>query len=151
VEAYPRYPTESDERHRIVTTGIFGLPWDMIASTLITLGSGTPFTINDTSLGGGPNQAKLLRNGGQPEQFDFIIPNAFAYRSVDVRLEKGFRFAGAQRLSVAIEGVNIFSFDNFADIDGFIPTLPSVNLNFGRGRRLIDPGRRMQFGVRYAF
>ncbi len=70
---------------------------------------------------------------------------------MDVRLEKGFRFAGAQRLSVAIEGVNIFSFDNFADIDGFIPTLPSVNPNFGRGRRLIDPGRRMQFGVRYAF
>jgi Carboxypeptidase regulatory-like domain/TonB dependent receptor len=151
VDAYPRYPTESDERHRIVTTGIVGLPFDMIASTLITLGSGTPFTINDTSLGGGPNERRLLRNGGRPEQFDFIIPNAFAYRSVDVRLEKGFRFGSTQRVSVAIEGVNIFSFDNFADIDGEIPTLPSVNPNFGRGRRLIDPGRRLQFGVRYAF
>ncbi len=88
---------------------------------------GTPFTISDTSLGGGPNQRRLQRNGGRPEQFDFIIPNAFAYRSVDVRLEKGFRFAGAHRVSVAIEGINIFSFDNFADIDGEIPTLPSVN------------------------
>jgi len=151
VADYPRYPTASDERHRVVATGILAAPWEVYLSTLITLGSGTPFTINDTSLGGGPNQAKLFRNGGQPEQFDFIIPNAFAYRSVDVRLEKGFRFGGAQRISVAIEGVNIFSFDNFADIDGFIPTLPSVNPNFGRGRRLIDPGRRLQFGVRYAF
>ena len=39
----------------------------------------------------------------------------------------------------------------FADLDGEIPTLPSVNPNFGRARRLIDPGRRLQFGVRYAF
>jgi hypothetical protein len=31
------------------------------------------------------------------------------------------------------------------------PTPPSVNPNFGRGRRMIDPSRRLQFGVRYAF
>jgi Carboxypeptidase regulatory-like domain/TonB dependent receptor len=151
VEDYPRHPTSADERHRLVTTGIVGLPWDMVASTIISLGSGTPYTITDESRGAGPNERVINRNAGRPEQFAFIIPDAWAYRSVDVRLEKAFRFGGTQRFSVAFEGVNIFSYDNFTNYDGFIPTLPSTNPNFGRPRGLIDPGRRFQFGLRYAF
>ena len=40
VADYPRYPTGSDERHRLVLTGIVGLPYGFIASTFITLGIG---------------------------------------------------------------------------------------------------------------
>lgn len=61
VRDYPRTPTGSDERHRLVMTGIVGLPFD------------------------------------------------------------------------------------------FIPTLPAVNANFGRPSGLIDPGRRLQVGIRYGF
>ena len=149
--AYPRYPTSTDERHRLVMTGIVGLPWDFIASTFITLGSGTPYTIDDQSLGGGVNQRRLLRNGGRPEQFGFIIPDAWAYRSVDLQVEKAFRFRGTQAFSVIFQGFNIFSFDNFSGYQGFIPTLPAVNINFGRPSSMIDPGARLQFGLRYAF
>jgi hypothetical protein len=149
--AYPRYPTSTDERHRLVMTGIVGLPWDIIASTFITLGSGTPYTIDDQSLGGGVNQRKLQRNGGRPEQFGFIIPDAWAYRSVDLQVEKAFRFHNTQAFSVIFQGFNIFSFDNFSGYQGFIPTLPAVNINFGRPNSLIDPGARLQFGLRYAF
>jgi hypothetical protein len=150
VSDYPRYPTGSDERHRLVMTGIFGLPYGFIASTFITLGSGTPYTIDDQSQGGGVNQRRLQRNGGRPEQFTFIFPDAWAYRSVDLQLEKGFHF-GSQVVSVIFQGFNIFSFDNFSGYQGFIPTLPATNPNFGRPSNLIDPGRRLQFGLRYGF
>ena len=149
--SYPRYPTGNDERHRLVMTGILGLPLGFIASTFITLGSGTPYTIDDQSLGGGVNQRRLLRNEGRPEQFTFIIPNAWAYRSVDLQVEKAFRFGGLQQISIIFQGFNIFSFDNFSGYQGFMPTLPATNPNFGRPSSLIDTGRRLQFGLRYGF
>jgi hypothetical protein len=52
---------------------------------------------------------------------------------------------------VIFQGFNIFSFDNFSGYQGFIPTLPATNPNFGRPNSLIDPGARLQFGVRYGF
>ena len=148
---YPRYPLNTDERHRLVMTGIVGLPYDFILSTFITLGSGTPYNINDQSVGSGANERRFLRNAGRPEQFAFIVPDAWAYRSVDLHLEKAFRFADTQSVSVIFQGFNIFSYDNFTDFNGEIPTRPAVNINFGRPRRLIDPGRRLQFGLRYGF
>jgi hypothetical protein len=151
VADYPRYPTNNDERHRLVMTGIVGLPWDIIASTFITLGSGTPFTITDESQGTSVNQRRVLRNEGRPEQYTFIIPDAWAYRTVDLHVEKAFRFAERHAFSLIFQVFNVFSFDNFADFVGNIPTLPATNPNFGRGQRLIDPGRRLQLGVRYAF
>jgi len=151
VADYPRYPTSTDERHRLVMSGIVGLPYDFIASTFITLGSGTPYTINDRSLGSGPNEARLMRNAGRPEQFSFIVPDAWAYRSVDLQVERAFRFGDTHAVSVIFQGFNIFSFDNFSGYQGDIPPLPAVNINFGRPNNLIDPGRRLQFGLRYGF
>jgi hypothetical protein len=148
---YPRYPTNTDERHRLVLTGIVGLPWDFIASTFITLGSGTPYNIDDQSLGSGPDQRQFRRNEGRPEQFTFIIPDAWAYRTVDLQVERAFRFGGQHAVSIIFQGFNIFSYDNFTGYNGLIPTPPGTNVNFGRPSSLIDPGRRLQFGVRYTF
>jgi hypothetical protein len=150
VASYPRYPAGTDERHRLVMTGIVGLPWDFIASTFITLGSGTPYTITDNTLGSGPNQQVIRRNGGRPDQFAFIFPSAWAYRSVDLQVDKIFRF-GPHQISAIVQAFNVFSFDNFSGYQGEIPTPPAVNVNFGRPSSLIDPGRRLQFGVRYVF
>ena len=132
-------------------TGIVGLPYDFILSTFITLGSGTPYTITDESRGSGINERRVLRNEGEPEQFAFIFPDAWAYRTVDLQAERTFRFGGQHQVSVIFQGFNIFSFDNFTGYDGFIPTLPAVNQNFGRPNSMIDPGRRLQFGVPYGF
>lgn len=151
VEDYPRHPSPTDERHRLVMSAIVGLPLDFLASTFITLGSGLPFTITDQSRGSGVNQRRVLRNEGRPEQFDFIIPDAWAYRSVDVRLEKAFRLVNTHRISALVEAFNVFSFENFTNFDGLIPTLPATNPNFGKPRNTLDPGRRVQFGIRYMF
>jgi outer membrane receptor protein involved in Fe transport len=148
---YPRYPTNTDERHRVVSTGIVGLPWDFIFSGIVTLGSGTPYTITDESRGTTADLRVVRRNEGRPLQFDFIIPDAWAYRSVDLRLEKLFKFAGTHQVSVAFEGFNVFSYDNFSGYAGNIPTLPAVNPNYGLPGSVLDVGRRLQLGVRYGF
>ena len=151
VASYPRYPTGNDERHRVVLSGIVGLPLDFILSTFITLGSGTPYTITDNTLGSGPNQQVIRRNAGRPDQFAFIFPDAWAYRAVDLQVDKNFRINGMHRVAVIFQAFNVFSFDNFTGYQGNIPTPPSVNINFGRPNGLIDTGRRLQFGVRYGF
>ncbi len=138
---YGRYSTSSDERHRFVGTAIVGLPFDFLASTLVTLGSGLPYNIDDQLAGSGENEKILRRNAGRADM----------YQTVDFRLEKIFRFGSTQQASVAFEAFNLFSHDNFRDYDGLLPTPPAVNPNYGRPRAFIDPGRRLQFGLRYTF
>ncbi len=151
VQAYPRYPTASDEPHRVVMSGIVGLPWGLRASTLITLGSGTPYNIDDASRGFGPNEFVFRRNAGRPEKEDFIIPDAFAYRTVDLRLQKDFN-VGGNEIGLIAEAFNVFDYENYGCYNGFIaPASGAPNANFGKPGCLIEPGRRLQFGVSYSF
>lgn len=150
---YPRHPTSADERHRVVFSAIVGLPWDLKASTLITLGSGTGYTIHDQTLGTGPGETIHRYYEGRPEKKSFIIPNAWAYRSVDLRLEKAFAFAG-QRVSLVAEAFNVFDFENYdpGSYNGNIPPAGEPpNEAFGRPTKLIEPGRRLQFGFTWQF
>jgi hypothetical protein len=145
VEDYPRHPAATDERNRIVFTGIVGLPADFIVSTFTTLASGLGYTIADNSLGSGIDQHKILLFAGRP-------PETFNYKSVDLRVEKIFKLWQTQQASFAFEAFNIFNATNFACYDGNIPVLPSVNANFGMPSCTVDnSSRRLQFGVRYTF
>jgi len=141
VEAYPRYPTPNDERHRVVASGIFGLPGDVRISTFITYGSGLPYTITDASRGFGPNQLEVLYNQGRAE----------SYQSFDFRLEKTIAVGGPHRLGLVAEVFNVFNHYNYGGYNGFIPPLPDVNANFGAPGNLIEPPRRFQFGANYSF
>jgi hypothetical protein len=120
---------------------------------MITLGSGTGYTITDQSRGTGPGQTQYRYFSGRPERHSFIIPNAWAYRSVDLRLEKAVRF-GDQQLSVIAEAFNIFDFENYDPFsyNGNIPAPGQpANAEFGQPNDLLEPGRRLQFGVLYKF
>jgi hypothetical protein len=145
VEAYPRHPTPTDERNNIVASGIVGLPYGFVASTLVTISSGLGFTITDQSQGSAFGQSRVLLFNGRPD-------HQLAYRAVDLRLEKIFTIVGNQRASVAVEGFNIFNYTNDSCQDGSIPTLPTVNPKFGQAACVVEnSSRRLQFGVRYTF
>ncbi len=145
VNDYPRHPAETDERHRIVATGMVGLPGDVIASTFTTLASGLGFTINDNSRGSDFDVRQILLYAGRP-------PDTFNYKSVDLRVEKIFRLPTRQRASIAFEGFNIFNSTNFKEYNGDIPVLPATNPNFGVPSRTVDASsRRLQLGLRYTF
>jgi len=143
VTDYPRHPTSTDERHRIVATGIYQLPADFRVSAFIQLASGVGYTIEDFSQGFGINQKRILLFTGRPDA-------RLAYKSVDLRLDKLVRFGKRQALELSGQVFNLFNSDNYTGYNQFIPPLPEVNLNFGNPTRE-DPKRRLQFGVSYRF
>lgn len=143
VADYPRHPTENDERHRLVATGIYQLPGGFRASTFITLASGLGYTIADFSRGGSINDKRILLFAGRPD-------STLAYKSVDLRLDKTFRLSDRTAFEVTAQVFNVFNSDNFTGYDGFIPTLPDINANFGKPNRA-DPARRLQFGASFRF
>ena len=143
VTDYPRHPTSTDERHRIVATGIYQLPADFRASAFVQLASGVGYTIEDFSQGFGINEKRILLYAGRPD-------GTFAYKSVDLRLDKMFRFGQRQAFELSAQVFNVFNSDNFTGYQQFIPPLPEVNENFGEPTRE-DPKRRLQFGVSYRF
>lgn len=146
--AFYKFPGTNDERHRVVMSGTIGLPWSFRFSSFITLGSGTPFTIFDASE---PGTFVVRWNEGRPEKKDFIIPNAWAYRSVDARLEwDAPAIANRVRIGVIAEGFNIFGFDNDTQFENFKPTRPAVNPRFGQPNAQINT-RRFQLGLRVGF
>jgi outer membrane receptor protein involved in Fe transport len=143
VADYPRHPTATDERHRIVATGMRELPGGFRASAFVQLASGVGFTIEDFSQGFGINQKRILLYTGRPDA-------TFGYKSVDLRLDKLLRVGGRGTVELSAQAFNIFNSDNFTGYNQFIPPLPEVNADFGQPNRE-DPKRRLQFGVSYRF
>ena len=135
-----------------MTTGIFGLPWDFIGSVFITLGSGTPYTINDQSQGAArrPEPHQAQRRPARSVRLHHSRTRGRIAAST-CRSRRRSSSATHNAVSVIFQGFNVFSFDNFSGYQGNIPTLPATNPNFGKPSSLVDPGRRLQFGLRYGF
>ncbi|MFL5348895.1 MAG: TonB-dependent receptor domain-containing protein [Hyalangium sp.] len=145
VKDSPITPTDTDERHRLVLSGIVGLPLEVRLSTLITLGSGQPFTIADASQGYGPDQFVLRRNGGRAD-------GLIQFSQVDVRLAKDFMVSDHRRISAFAECFNLFNAKNFGGYNGSIsPASDPPNPNFGMPSVLVGPPRSFQFGMGYSF
>src|SRR6185503_13826139 len=122
-----KFPGTNDERHRVVLSGTYQLPASFQVSSLITLGSGVPFTVFDDSVA----PFTVRWNEGRPKKYDFIVPGAWTYRSVDLRLEWEAPAIKDVRISLVGEGFNIFDYDNFGCFESFKPRLPATNPRFG--------------------
>ncbi|HEX7090315.1 MAG TPA: TonB-dependent receptor [Longimicrobiales bacterium] len=174
-----RYPSNEDERHRVTANWIVGLPFDIRFSGFITLGSGTPYNAtigfgpgtnncthgNQDCMGGNDWPEGKGRNWFRPEKHSFIIPDAWAFRNVDLRLEKRFPTFRGQQVALIAEVFNVFNFENFNGYDLSYGTYQIVdgqvvvqrNPNLGTPTSVItDPRqfgapRRFQFGMRYSF
>ena len=142
---YPRHPAPSDERNRLVTTSIIGLPSDFLISGFLTISSGLGYTIADATRGFAFGQFTVLNNAGRPD-------HNLAFRTVDLRLERIFKLAHLQRASLAAETFNVFNYANDSCFEGFKPPAPDVNPKFGQASCVVDSSsRRFQLGLRYTF
>ncbi|WP_255568085.1 TonB-dependent receptor domain-containing protein [Brevundimonas sp. PAMC22021] len=147
VESSPMRPSGNDERHRIVANGIIDLPLDFRLSGILTLGSGTPYDVFD----GRGSQFYYRPNAGRPEREQFFLPDAFAYRNLDLRLTKNFQVFDGQQVEVFVDAINVFNFSNFTGYDGGTGSAASPNANFGRPSGVLFPTRTFQVGARYSF
>jgi len=141
-----KIPGTNDERHRVVASGTYRLPANFQVSSLITLGSGVPFTVFDNS----HDPFTVRWNAGRADKKDFIIPNAWVYRSVDLRLEWQAPPIHDVAVTLLAESFNIFNFDNFSNFDADVPRLPNVNPHFAEPRTEFNT-RRFQVGARVSF
>ncbi len=136
----------NDERHRVVANWILDLPYafGIQFSGLLTLGSGARLDVGCPARFCGPST--YINGGFKPKKYDFIIPGAWAYRNVDLRLRKDFpSFAGTQ-LGVTLDVYNAFNYRNFGCYDtGF------NSPNQGKAFCAISDPRRFQLGAEYNF
>lgn len=191
---FVRRRSERDQRHNVSANAIVGLPFDVRLSGILSLGSGRLYRVfyggNACQVGNQdciqneyptvpPEEAWRLAEEegvpawgstnpfqGKPQTDSFLGIGGWAFRNVDMRLEKEFQYGG-QRLAVVAEGFNIFNFDNFVSYEGRIANLTpptpeqplggitNVNPNFGNptgvlnDTRLTGAQRRWQFGLRW--
>ncbi len=143
IKATPMTPSNSDERHRLVTSGIVGLPYGLLASTLIQLGSGVPYNIVDNSQGF-EGRSRFQRNAGRSHL-------KIEFKQVDLRLAKNIQVAPKQRASVFVEVFNLFNWYNYAGYNGDIPADMGSNPNLNKPSRITGPTRAFQLGLTYGF
>ncbi|HEU0054713.1 MAG TPA: TonB-dependent receptor [Longimicrobium sp.] len=136
---YPRQK-RNDEPLRIVANWVLDVPfaWGVQFSGLVNLGSGTRADIGDRFAG------NFEPGGLVPEKHNFIIPDAFAYRNVDLRLRKDFLNLSGTQVGVTAELFNAFNFNNY----GCFGTDPNA-ANFRQPGCTISDPRRLQIGVEY--
>jgi outer membrane receptor for ferrienterochelin and colicin len=123
IEDTPTFDAPTDERHRVVASGMLDLPWDTRFSGLATYGSGTPFHIF------GPNPPGW--NEGRRDEFF----------QVDLRFAKFFEF-GEHELEFYLDGINVTNEANN-------PAVEQCTCGpFGTPFNQILQGRSFQVGAR---
>jgi len=140
-----RVPADNDERQRVVMSGMIDLPLEFRLSSVITLGTGNPYTVYDASQGW--DKFTIRWNAGRPEGEGFLGIGRWAYRSVDLRLDKTFE-VGIGRLGFSLEGFNILNYANYGCFES--TQTPEGNARFGQPNCAFNP-RRLQAGVNFSF
>ena len=151
IAASPFFNTPGVERHRVVASGTLRLPYDFRLSSVVTLGSGRPFTINNVGGGGKPDWF-----AGYPDRRAFLPGLNFATRQVDLRLSREFTIFGGQTVEAMVDAINVFDFRNY---NGYNTSLrlnnntPLADFNplFGAPTSQALPTRTIQVGLRYRF
>lgn len=136
-------PSNFDERHRLVTSGTVGLGGGFLASAILTLGSGFPYTIADASRGW--DNFRYQWNGARPD--------APGFSSLDTRLDWTARLGNGASLTLIAEAFNLFDWANYTYdpwSSGFMPPPGETNAMFGEPNAAYSP-RRFQIGARFGF
>ncbi len=139
-------PSTDVERHRLVVSGLTDrvLPFGIMLSSKVTLGSGLPYRITDCSKGW---DACVSRKG-----------DGGAFREVDLALAKDVG-AGYGRIGLRMDILNLFNTINYKSYDswGGGPSTPPANYLGGDNKNLGTPGavagpmRTVKLSARYTF
>ena len=141
----PRRRAPGNQVHTIVANGIVRLPWTIYASTIVNLGTGLTINADDNSAGSAFGQQRKYVYSPPTQPF-LGIGHVFSTQTVDLRVEKAFGFADAQRVSIVADVFNTFNNANYGCYNATIESTPNPNYNTPGCAGL---GRRLQVGLRY--
>ena len=146
------YPGVGDEfymsngvpKHRLVTTGIVGLPWDITLSGKLTLSSPTPR--NATNCFDAVSSDNCF--------FDpYVIDQTVGFKQLDLALQKVWDTGSDIKLKVRADMLNVFNWTNWTDYDDWRGSATDTvqNPNFGKrsGNGIYWPTRtfKLTFGL----
>jgi len=141
-----RGPATHDQRHRLVVSGLYQLPWDVQVSTIVTAASGRPFTplagadLNGDGDGGAfPSDRARRDPASEATSVGRNRGTMDKQVIVDARLTKRIRLGGRVALDAIVEAFNLLNRTNYSEINNV----------FGRGRFPDDPQRDAQGRVTY--
>jgi hypothetical protein len=142
-------PTSGDERHRVVMSGIYPLPFGFQFSGIGIFASSHPFAVTD---GRDLNNSGLTTddwpNGKRVQDPEGGWDDM--YKTIDFRLARNFTI-GTTRAQLSAEVFNLFNWVNWS---GYSGTLNDRNGNklasFGLPNGALAP-RQAQVGIRYDF
>lgn len=152
-----RGPSEQDQRHRLVVSGVFDLPRGFSVAAIATVGSGRPFNVTagqDLNGDGAPDADRPRTSLADPAST--IGRNAGllpAEASFDVRLAWRHRLRGPSSIEWVAEVFNLFNRVNVLDVNGVFgpgPYPAGGAPGFGRYTRTAPP-RQVQLSLRVRF
>jgi hypothetical protein len=159
--ASERGPSANDQRHRVVLSGLYELPWSLQVSAVLSAGSGRPFTprAGEDLNGDGVLSDRARRDPADP--LSSVERNSAlteAHFNADVRLTRRFKLAGGTVEAIA-EVFNVFNTSNLVQPNavfgrGSFPDQPLLDGSgrtlYGRYEKALAP-RQVQLAVKVGF
>jgi len=160
-----RGPATHDQRHRLVASGFYQLPWDLQVSGIVTAASGRPFTpLAGADLNGDGNGGAFPPDRARRDPADESTSvgrnseTTAAQVNVDVRLSRRVKLRMHGTLDAMVEAFNLFNRANFIEETnqssfvifgtGAFPTNPLPA--YGRYTATLAP-RQVQVAVKLGF
>lgn len=116
---YPFIVSNAAPRHRLVLTGSYAGPWGITFGGKLTLATPTAGNSVVSIDPSGANAPSALPAGAYPGgNGRFLIGGKlWGYRSLDLQATKEFALPGDSKLYARLDILNVFNFDNYADIN----------------------------------
>lgn len=147
--SYRMQRSNADERHRIVLSTLYNLPWGFQVSGLAIIASPRPYDVSD---GRDQNQNNTDNDDwpdGERNQLPAMIFDNF-YKMVDLRISKRFDF-NPMRAELIFEVFNVFNWWNASGFNGRIyDRAGNALVSYGRATGAFAP-RQMQIGLRVSY
>ena len=155
-----------DQRHRLVVSGLYQMPWNVNFSTIITAASGRPYTplagadLNGDGDGGAFPSDRARTNPADPNTAVKRNSETMASQvNVDARLSKRFNFGGSYGIEAIFDVFNLFNRTNYTEINNIFGTgaFPNSPIKDSQGRVTYGvyeqalPGRQFQLGAKIIF
>jgi Carboxypeptidase regulatory-like domain/TonB dependent receptor len=154
-------PTDADERHRFVLSGVFDLPWGFQVAPVFQLGSARPWSVLpdcvcDTNRDGVTLENRESRDGNDQHS---LPPNSMRgdnFSQLNVRVSKFFTFGERAKLGLFFEAFNVFNTANFGREFQNVTGEPDFGrpLNFFGATGFSEPlgiPFQAQLGARFSF
>ncbi len=154
-------PTDADERHRFVLSGVFDLPWGFQVAPVFQLGSARPWSVFpdcvcDTNRDGVTLENRESRDGNDQHSLPPNTMRGDSFSQLNVRVSKFFTFGERAKLGLFFEAFNVFNTANFGREFQNVTGEPDFGrpLNFFGATGFSEPlgiPFQAQLGARFSF